>query len=201
MNVAAPIAMSGLLAAMLMRIAVDAARRARCPLRPQGWLGGITAIVVLAGAAATSRAGAAALPELTAISAGGVCAVTDLQTGYVFDRVVLFGTLLLCLFSPASESIARVAYGALACGGTLGALHVGTRGRGIGLGDVKLGALLGAAVGVRGGLELLGIAFIAGGAVATTLLIFKRKRRVDTIAFAPFLAVGVCTVAALGGCQ
>ena len=92
--------------------------------------------------------------------------------------------------------------GAAACAGAalaasaLLALHLVTRGRGIGLGDVKLAFAIGAGLGPLRGLEALGAAFIAGAAYALWLLARRRARRTSSLPFAPFLAVG--TVAIVG---
>ena len=70
---------------------------------------------------------------------------------------------------------------------------------GMGMGDVKLAALLGAALGKSVTLAI-GFAVLAGGAVALLVLghegIGARK---NTIAFGPFLAVGGLVIFFLGG--
>jgi len=65
----------------------------------------------------------------------------------------------------------------------------------MGFGDVKVGALAGLVVGLRGVLPMLGIAFASGGVVAAAFLSLRIGHRKDSIAFTPFLAFGV--VAAL----
>jgi leader peptidase (prepilin peptidase)/N-methyltransferase len=70
---------------------------------------------------------------------------------------------------------------------------------GMGMGDVKLAALLGAALG-RSVTLAVGFAVLAGGLVA--LLVLGHKgigARKNTIAFGPFLAVGGLVVFFLGG--
>lgn len=76
---------------------------------------------------------------------------------------------------------------------TTGALHVLTRGRGMGLGDVKLSPVLGAIVGWMGvGASASGLlaAFVIGGVVAAGLMASGRARRGTAVAFGPFLIVG-----------
>ena len=80
---------------------------------------------------------------------------------------------------------------------TTGLLHIATRGRGMGLGDVKLSPVLGAIVGWIGvGASASGLlaAFVLGGLVAVALLLVGRARRGTALAFGPFLILG----AALG---
>jgi leader peptidase (prepilin peptidase) / N-methyltransferase len=70
---------------------------------------------------------------------------------------------------------------------------------GMGMGDVKLAALLGAALG-KSVTVAIGFAVLAGGAVA--LLVLARQgvgARKNAIAFGPFLAVGGLVVFFLGG--
>jgi len=61
---------------------------------------------------------------------------------------------------------------------------------GMGMGDMKLGAMLGAFLGWRLGLFALFVAVMAGGAVAAALLLAGRKGRKDALPFGPFLALG-----------
>jgi len=80
--------------------------------------------------------------------------------------------------------------GSLTVAGVPALLYLASRGRGIGLGDVKLALCIGAGLGIRGGLLSFAVAFIVGGAAATILLIFGKARRGDEIRFAPFIAAG-----------
>ena len=61
---------------------------------------------------------------------------------------------------------------------------------GMGMGDMKLGAMLGAFLGWRLGLFALFVAVMAGGVVAAGLLLAGRKGRKDAVPFGPFLALG-----------
>jgi len=70
---------------------------------------------------------------------------------------------------------------------------------GMGMGDVKLAALLGAALG-RSVIAAIAIGLLAGGAFA--LLVLAREglgARKKTVAFGPFLALGGLLVFLLGG--
>ncbi len=64
-----------------------------------------------------------------------------------------------------------------------------TRG-GIGLGDVKLGALMGLALGLPAVLAGLFLGFLAGGVGAIVLLATGLRGRRDAVPYAPFLATG-----------
>ena len=69
----------------------------------------------------------------------GVCAATDLKLGYIFDRVLLASLTAIVV---ATWNLGRLTDGALAaivCGGALMIPFVLSRGRAMGLGDVKFG--------------------------------------------------------------
>lgn len=126
-----------------------------------------------------------------AVVTGGAC---DAMCGYVFDAITLPSLTLLLLLSIASQTFTAFALGVLTCGGALMMLYAGTRGRGLGLGDVKLACCIGAAVGAVGGVEALGIAFVLGGAYAAFLLGTGRARRGEELRFAPYLAAGTAVI-------
>jgi len=121
--------------------------------------------------------------------------VIDLEHQLVLDKVIYPGMALALAFSffwpGLGEAIIERVVSSLG-GGALGlaamALPFIIYRRGMGMGDVKLGAL----VGLMSGCPLVFIALllsvITGGLVATILLIFKIKKRSDPIPFAPFLA-------------
>ncbi len=79
--------------------------------------------------------------------------------------------------------------GILVSGGVFFAIIVTSRG-GMGGGDMKLGAMLGAFLGWKVALMSLLIAVLAGGAVAVALLVLKTRSRKDPVPFGPFLAAG-----------
>ena len=124
------------------------------------------------------------------LACAAVSAATDVQTGYVFDRVTGVGFLLVFALQIADGALGgALAAGAIA-GGLLGLVYACSRGRGLGLGDVKLGAALAVGLGTSGALEALRVAAIAGGATALLLWLCGRARFGSAIPFAPFLALG-----------
>ena len=127
--------------------------------------------------------------------------VIDLEDQLVLDKVIYPGMALALAFSffwPGLEGISALPGEALGravsslAGGAIGlaamALPFILYRRGMGMGDVKLGAL----VGLMTGFPLVFVAilpsWIVGGVVAAILLAFKIKKRSDPIPFAPFLA-------------
>jgi len=133
-----------------------------------------------------------------AIAAAGTVAagIADLRTGRI-PNAVSRGTALLAFGAAAlAGSVSGAAWGAFAVGGSLFALYVLTLGRGIGLGDVKLGVAIGAGCGPLVGSIALGAAFIAGAAYGAWLLATQRAGRSSEIPFGPFLAAGTALAGA-----
>lgn len=71
-----------------------------------------------------------------------------------------------------------------------GMIIVLTRGRGIGFGDLKLGAALGLWLGALGVIYALAAAFILGAVWGIGLLALGKKGLKDAVPFGPFLALG-----------
>lgn len=117
-----------------------------------------------------------------------VMAVHDLRTLRVPNRLVFpataftLGTSVLLGPTAAFQAVG----GWLAAGVIL--LVVAVLGRGaMGFGDVKVGALCGAVVGLGGTIPMLAATFVAGGALAAVLLALRVRRPKDVVAFTPFL--------------
>jgi leader peptidase (prepilin peptidase) / N-methyltransferase len=106
--------------------------------------------------------------------------------------------------SPEGGGWSGAGWGAVIWLGVLGLLWLITRGRGMGLGDVKLGPSLGATLGWLGvDTAALGLvlAFVLGGVISLGLLISKRVDRRTAIPFGPFLLAGglfAVAIAAVG---
>lgn len=70
-------------------------------------------------------------------------------------------------------------------------IYLVTRGRGIGLGDLKFSLLMGFSLGFPHSLVAIYLAFLTGGISAIILILWGKKRfRRDTIPFGPFLVIG-----------
>ena len=115
----------------------------------------------------------------------------DLEHQLIPDRITLPGIgvgFLTALVTHRVSWIESLA-GILAGGGILFAIIV-LSGGGMGGGDMKLGAMIGAFLGWK--LTLLGllVAVILGGFLAVVLLAFRVRGRKDPVPFGPFLAVG-----------
>jgi leader peptidase (prepilin peptidase)/N-methyltransferase len=120
-----------------------------------------------------------------------VSAATDLETGYIFDDVSIATLATVFVASLLNGSAVAAACGAIAASALLGLLYVVTRGGGLGLGDVKLGASIGASLGPIDGVASLALAFIFGGAYGALMLAIRRRSSGSIVRFAPFLAAGL----------
>ena len=80
-------------------------------------------------------------------------------------------------------------FGVVIGGGIFLLIIVASRG-GMGGGDMKLGAMLGAFLGWKLVLVAILIAILAGGVFAIVVLLLRRKGRRDAVPFGPFLALG-----------
>jgi len=127
--------------------------------------------------------------------------VIDLENQLVLDKVIYPGMALALIFSlfwPGLEVISLLGGGALSkvvsslAGGALGLIAMALpfiiyRG-GMGMGDIKLAALVGLMTGYPLVIVALLLSVITGGLVGAILLASKIKNRKDPIPFAPFLA-------------
>ena len=125
------------------------------------------------------------LPALIAITA------IDLQHQLVPDAITLPGILVGLLLNLATARISWVesVIGILLGGGLFLVIILASRG-GMGGGDMKLGALLGAFLGWKALLFGLFVAIVLGGVIGAVLLATGLRGRKDPIPFGPFLAAG-----------
>lgn len=121
----------------------------------------------------------------------------DLKHRLILDRITfpaVICALALAPFSPGL-SFGRAVVGGLAVGLFFLIQNVVSRG-GIGMGDVKLGAFVGAITGLGtgmtewGALHAVFFAVVAGGVVAFLLLITRVRHLKDPIPYGPFLCMG-----------
>ncbi len=102
------------------------------------------------------------------------------------------------LAAPAGALGMGVA-GMLFLGTLLFAVHVTSGGRGLGMGDVKLGGFIGLLLGPLAGLWALFWGALAGAIAAALMLGFRWRRIGDAIPYGPFLALGAIIVLCTSG--
>ena len=131
------------------------------------------------------------LPALLLVS--GLVAITgiDLDHQLIPDVLSIPGIVVGLAVSTLTgrpgwlDSLVGVVIG----GGIFLLIIVASRG-GMGGGDMKLGAMLGAFLGWKLVLVAILIAILAGGVFAIVVLLLRRKGRKDAVPFGPFLALG-----------
>lgn len=122
----------------------------------------------------------------------GLIGIIDFRTRRAPNRIVYPATLLGALASlplPASDRW-EAWFGGLAAFAVMTLIYIVGRGA-MGAGDAKTSAIAGLAVGLHGVFAMLAATFLAGSAVALTVLALRLRNRKDTVAFTPFLLVGV----------
>lgn len=136
--------------------------------------------------------------------------ITDLRTRLIPNALNLWG-LLAVLALRLAEGLASAVppaadwwgperdglLGAVALGLAMLALHFLSRGT-LGMGDVKLSLVIGAALGPAGGGVAILIGFVAGAVLSLFLLAAGRVRLRDSLPFGPVLALGA-VISALWG--
>ena len=137
------------------------------------------------------------------IAITGFAAITVYKIAYLYYYLSqsVVGKLLL---PPKSEYFQRHAFliaqpyllslalGAL-IGGFFYSLIIITRGKGMGGGDVKLGAFIGLMLGFPNALLALVLSFLTGAVFSIGLIIAGKKHFGQTIPFGPFLVLGSLT--------
>lgn len=116
--------------------------------------------------------------------------VIDLKTFLLPDFYIILLSVIVILYHATGSLIGPTQQfgGVLIGAGSLLLLWAGTRGKGIGFGDVKLLVPLGLLFGIHGTILLLFIAFLTGGLFGGVLLLTKRATPKTAIPFGPFLA-------------
>jgi Flp pilus assembly protein protease CpaA len=123
------------------------------------------------------------------------CCATDLLAYRVANAVTLpaLAVVLVAAGATGRPELTDALAGMAACGGSMLGVAVLTRG-GLGGGDVKLVALIGAALGLPEALFALGGGIVVGSLVVIVLHAMRRLQRGDVFPYAPFLSVAALVV-------
>ena len=113
----------------------------------------------------------------------------DLDHLLIPDAFVVPCAVLAFAFSAAQHRMLDGLEGAAIAGGAFFLIYLATRGRGMGLGDVKLAAALGLALQADSAVALVAASFIAGAAIALPVLVAGSRGRRDALPFGPFLVI------------
>jgi leader peptidase (prepilin peptidase)/N-methyltransferase len=132
-----------------------------------------------------------------------VIGIIDIQKGLILNVLIYPAMILALVFALFLSDIAIVPDLAnAAIGGGIGLalftlIFLASRG-GMGMGDIKMAALIGLVIGFPHLIVALLLAIIAGGLVATLLLVSKRKGRKQSLPFGPFLSFGALIALSYG---
>ena len=121
-----------------------------------------------------------------------VCAATDALSFRVPNVVTypaILGAIVLGATLPGADIAGVLAGGALA-GGVLFLPAIFTGGVGMGMGDVKLAAFVGLALGFENVVPAMLFMALGGGLVAVLLLVSGLRKRGEPIPYAPFISAG-----------
>jgi leader peptidase (prepilin peptidase)/N-methyltransferase len=104
-------------------------------------------------------------------------------------NITLLITVVLFRIVTWNGNILDPVLGLIAGGGLFLLIHILTKGRGMGLGDVKLIAVLGLYFGLAETMVTVVLSFIIGAVIMVVLLLTKIKKRKDQIPFGPYIAL------------
>ncbi|MEQ8202142.1 MAG: prepilin peptidase [Syntrophomonadaceae bacterium] len=124
-------------------------------------------------------------------------AFIDIENGIIPDRLTYPGMLAGLALSLVTIGLKSALFGLLAYGSFLLVTALISRG-GMGGGDVKMGAAVGAFLGFPAALLALFLSSLLGGVWAAVLLAGKKATRKSAIKFGPFLALGAWLVLVYG---
>ncbi len=115
-------------------------------------------------------------------------AFIDIDHGIIPDRLTYPGIIIGLILSFGTLGFLPALYGTLAFGGLMFAIAVISKG-GMGGGDVKLAAVIGAFTGVTGSAVTLLMASLLGAIFGLGVMAVKKTGRKTPIKFGPFLAM------------
>ena len=131
--------------------------------------------------------------------------VIDIQHKIIPDIISLPGIivgLIISFFVPHLTFLDSL-IGAVVGGGSLllvaGGYYLFTKHEGMGLGDVKLLAMMGAFLGWKSILFIIMVASFSGALVGITMMLLQKKGRKYAIPFGPFLSLGALSYLLYGG--
>ncbi len=120
-----------------------------------------------------------------------IVSLIDLDLFIIPDILSITGTILFILVTPVvfNKSFTTVILGALAGFMFYFLLWLITGGQGVGLGDAKLMAMIGAYFGLSGVFPVIFLSSLIGSIIGIFLIVLRGKTRKTPIPFGPFLAL------------
>ena len=126
--------------------------------------------------------------------------VIDLEKKIIPDELIFlgFGLTILALLLGWNNNLYLHFLGGFASSLFLLLTHLVTRGKGMGLGDVKYALFAGTFLGFPGAVSWLFLSFLTGAGVGVILILVGRARFGRHIPFGPFLAASFLITAIIG---
>lgn len=127
-------------------------------------------------------------------------AVIDIENQIIPDELVWFGlgVLLTWYLAVSSQQLFVYLLSGFSVAVFLLIINLITKGKGMGLGDVKLAIFIGSMFSFRQTLVWLLISFVVGALIGIFLIVLKKKDLKAKVPFAPFLIAGFFIVVFLG---
>lgn len=114
----------------------------------------------------------------------------DFKYYLILDKIVYPAIIIVFIINLfLGFGIWSLILGSIFGGGFFFIQYLLTQAKGIGLGDSKLGILLGVMLGWESVILCIFIAYMIGGVVALFLLVFKKKKMTDRLPLAVFLSL------------
>jgi len=126
--------------------------------------------------------------------------VIDYENQYIPDSIVFLGIIFIFFLSPiiTHQQLFTFLFSGFLASSFLLLIHIVTRGRGMGLGDVKFAVLGGMFLGLKLMPIWLLMAFLTGGIVGSILILIGKAKMKTKIAFGPFLVFGLALAIVFG---
>ncbi|HEX6977373.1 MAG TPA: prepilin peptidase [Patescibacteria group bacterium] len=127
-------------------------------------------------------------------------AVIDIENQIIPDEIIWVGLSVLLIWYLVSNTSSLYLYLLTGLSSALFLLLVNliTKGKGMGLGDVKLAILIGASLSPSLALIWFLVSFVTGSVIGIMLITLGRANMKARIAFAPFLIIGFLVVSFFG---
>jgi leader peptidase (prepilin peptidase) / N-methyltransferase len=133
-----------------------------------------------------------------AVSVLIVVAVYDFKHYLILDKIVIPAFVLIVAYNLFIGQFLDGLYGSMIISGFFLAQYLFSKGRWIGLGDVKLGLFLGSLVGWQLSLVLLMFAYFSGAVVGLGLIAMGHKKLGSHVPFGTFLSISAIIIMLYG---
>ena len=127
-----------------------------------------------------------------------VIAVYDLKHYLILDKVIILGLTVALTHAFITDRLLSGLIAATIAAGFFGMQYLASSGRWIGLGDVKLGLLLGLVTGFPIILAVLFLAYMSGALAGVALILLNKKNLSSKLPFGTFLAVSAIIMLSFG---